>query len=145
MEQQIQTFIERMAIPPGKLGVKELRQREETWRALWSWIGDDVKYFVLRIGSLVRAIRRDYKGSLGELGEVKFEPKQFEIAVYEKRFNESDNKFYYERKVQIIPASAIMYFEFISEQDLASEVEEYALQAEDEDEPTAVEKGSLVV
>jgi len=128
METQIQTFLAEMQTSPKKMSIKKLREREETWRALWSWLSDDVKYFLLRIGSMVRILRRDYKGSMGELGEVKFVPSEFEVAVYEKRYNETDGKYYYERKVIKIPQSAVMMIEFISEQELAEEVDKYEVQ-----------------
>ena len=136
MEPTIQQFMEDMQTSPGKLGVKKLREREATWRALWSWLGDDVKYFVLRIGSMVRVVRRDYRGSTGMLGEVKFVPAEFEIAVYEKKYNDTDMKYYYETKVQKIPASAVMWFEFISEQELVSEDDKYEVQSLEEEEAT---------
>ena len=107
---------------------------------MWSWLGDDVKYFLLRIGSTVRAVRRDYRGSTGELGEVKFIPHEFEIATYEKRYNETDGKYYYETKVVKIPAAAVMFFEFISEQELAEEVDHYEIKSLEEEGLTVGEK-----
>jgi len=127
MEVGISQFVEELKTPINKMTIKKLREREEIWRALWSWLGDDVKYFLVRIGSQVRILRRDYKGSLGELGEVKFAPAEFEVAVYEKRYNETDGKYYYEQKVIKIPQSAVMMIEFISEQQLVEEVEQYAI------------------
>ena len=123
MDIKIVDFVERMQTPIKKMGVKELRDREQTWRSLWSWIPDEVKYLVYRVGSLVRLIRRDYKGSLGELGEVKFEVSEYELSVFEKRFNETDGKYYYEKKVVKIPSSAVMMLEFVSEMQLADEVD----------------------
>jgi len=133
MEATINQFIEELKTPVKSMTVKKLREREETWRALWSWLPDDVKYFVLRIGSTVRAVRRDYKGTFGELGEVKFVPSEFEIATYEKRYNELDGKYYYETKVVKIPAAAVMFFEFVSEQELAEEVDKYEIQSLEEE------------
>ncbi|MBW2562002.1 MAG: hypothetical protein JRE40_14275 [Deltaproteobacteria bacterium] len=114
--------------PVNKFKLSELQEREEFWRALWSWIPEDVKYFVLRIGQLVRVVRRDYKGSIGELGEVKFEAKELELAVYEKQYNYNDGKYYYEKKVLKIPYSAVFWLEFINEQQLAEEVDAYEVE-----------------
>ena len=133
MEASISQFVEEMKAPIKSMSITKLREREEIWRALWSWIGDDVKYFVLRVGTQVRAIRRDYKGSLGELGEEKFVPSEFNIATYEKRFSQTYGKYFYETKVQKIPAAAIMYFEFVSEQESAEEVEKYEIQPIEEE------------
>jgi len=119
MEYKIQEFIGGIQTPIKKLSLSELRDREETWRALWSWIPEDVKYLIYRIGSQVRIMRRDYKGSLGELGEIKFEVKEYEIVVYEKRYNENDGKFWLEHKVIKIPSGTVMMLEFMLDRELA--------------------------
>ena len=133
MEAYISQFIEEMKTSPGKLGVKKLREREVIWRALWSWLNDEAKFDLLRIGSMVRMVRRDYKGVLGELGQIKFVAESYEITVYEKVYNYNDGKYYYESKVVQIPAGAIMWKEYVTEQELATEVEEYAVQALEEE------------
>ena len=128
MEAKISQFIDDLKVPTKKFTIKQLREREETWRALWSWLSDDVKYFLLRIGSTVRILKRDYRGSIGELGEVKFAPSQFEVVVYEKKYDETDSKYYYEKKVQLIPQAAVMMLEFVTERELAETVESYEIQ-----------------
>lgn len=133
MEASISQFIEEMKAPPGKLGVKKLREREVIWRALWSWLNDEAKFDLLRIGSMVRMVRRDYKGVLGELGQIKFEPSIYEVTVYEKVYNYNDGKYYYESKVIQIPASAIMWKEYVTEQELVEEAEEPSLQSLEEE------------
>ena len=121
MEQGIVTFIERMQTPISKMGVKELRQREASWRALWSWIPENVKYLVYRIGSEVRILKRDYKGYIGELGAVAFEASQYEVHVYAKQYNETDGKFYFENKTLLIPSGAVMFLEFVHDRESADE------------------------
>ena len=123
MEGRISDFVDRMQTPITKMGIRELKEREQTWRSLWSWIPDEVKYFVYRVGSQIRILKRDYKGTMGELGEVKFEATQYELSVFEKRFNETDGKWYYEKKVVKIPSSATMMIEFIEDMKLASDVD----------------------
>jgi len=122
-ETEVSKFIERMQTPVKSLGIQELKQREEMWRALWGWIDDDVKFFVLRTGSMFRVMKRDYKGSVGELGACKFELKELELAVYEKTYNYVDGKNYFERKVLKIPGGTIMMLEYITERELAELVE----------------------
>lgn len=138
MDIEIQTFIEGIKTPVKKLTVKELQQREEIWRALWSWLDDDAKFLILRVGSVVRIVRRDYKGMVGELGQVHFTPSEIEVAVFEKQYNYNDGNFYYERKVVKIPESAIMWKEFITEQELAEEVEQYAVESLEGEEMSSV-------
>jgi len=119
MDLEIKDFLDGIQTPTRKLGVRELRKREELWRVLWGWIDEEVKYFVLRAGGTFRVAKRDWKGVMGELGAVKFEVKELELAVYEKVYNYNDGKTYYEQKVMKIPGSAIVYYEHISSQELA--------------------------
>ena len=136
MEATIQQFLEEMKVHPGKLGIKKLREREGIWRALWSWLGDEAKFDLLRVGSVVRLVRRDYKGVVGQLGQIKFEPSEYELTVFEKVYNYNDGKYYYESKTVQIPAAAIMWKEYVSEQELVVENEEYAVAPLEEEEAT---------
>lgn len=134
MEASISQFIEEMKTSPKKLGIKKLRQREEIWRALWSWLNDEAKFDLLRIGSIVRMVRRDYKGVLGELGQIKFVADEYEITVLEKVYNYNDGKYYYESKVIQIPAAAIMWKEYVTEQELVEEEEEFEVKPLEEED-----------
>lgn len=118
-------FLDQMQTPASKLNIKQLREREEFWRALWSWIDEDIKYFILRVGTQVRVVRRDYKGSLGELGLVHFDPKELEVRVYEKTYNYNDGKYYYEDKTLKIPFGAITWLEFIGTSEKAEDIERF--------------------
>lgn len=130
-------FIDQMQTPPTKLTIKQLREREDFWRALWSWIDEDIKYFILRVGTQVRVMRRDYKGSLGELGLVHFEPKEIEVKVYEKVYNYNDGKYYYEDKTLKVPFGAITWLEFIAKSEKAEEIERFEVAQLAEAEDTA--------
>jgi len=120
---KIPDFIEGMKTPIGKLTISQLRERESIWRALWSWLDEDCKYYLVRVGQTVRVFKRDYKGTTGELGAVKFALSEIELHVYEKTYNYSDGKYYMEDKVVKLPSGTIMLQEFINESVLASEVE----------------------
>lgn len=132
MEQNITEFVGRIQTPSKKMGVIELRQREETWRALWSWIDEEIKYYVLRVGSTMRIHRRDWKGSVGELGAVKFKLDEIELTVYEKTYNYVDGKHYLESKILKIPAGAIVFEEFILESTPFEETAPEVMGLEDE-------------
>lgn len=135
MELKVSEFVEGMQTPITKLTVSQLREREATWRALWSWIDDEIKYYVLRVGQNVRVLKRDYKGSVGELGAVKFTLSEIELHVYEKTYNYQDGKYYFEDKVVKIPSGAIVMQEFISESTLASDVEKPEVMGLDDNVP----------
>ena len=113
MESEIQQFIADFQKPINKFTIKELRKREEITRALWSWLDDEVKYYLVRVGSTLRLVGRDYKGRVGELGSVKFKVDELEVIVYEKVYNYNDGKYYWEDKVLKINDSTIAWKEFI--------------------------------
>jgi len=123
-----QQFTEGMQTPTKRLNVKELREREEFWRALWSWIDDEVKYFALRVGQQVRIVRRDYKGFVGELGQVHFDLSEIELHVYEKTYNYNDGQYYYEDKTIKLPSGGIAWHEFIHEVVEASVADQYEVE-----------------
>jgi hypothetical protein len=112
-----------LQVPIAELTVEQMQSLEQMWRTLWGWTDDTVKRFLFRIGTTIRLMRRDYKGNIGELGQVKFEPIQLEIATYEKSYNMTDGKYYYERKVVIYPYTTIGWIEEVIEQRPAEEVE----------------------
>jgi hypothetical protein len=132
---QLSEFVEGIQTPINKLSITQLRDREAFWRALWSWIDEEIKYYVLRVGQTVRIFKRDYKGSVGELGAVKFTLSEIEVHVYEKVYNYTDGKYYYEDKIVKIPSGAIVLQEFISESTLASDVEKPEVMGLDEESP----------
>ena len=119
----LQQFQEGMKTPILKLSKKQLQEREEFWRALWSWIPDEVKYYIYRVGQLVRVYLRNYRGSVGELGSVKFDCAELELEVYEKHYDETKGKYIYEQKTLKLPYSAVMWIETITEQTEAEQVE----------------------
>lgn len=119
-----QQFLEEIQTPTKNFTKKQLQEREEFWRALWSWIDDEVKRFILRPGTMVRIMGRDYKGKVGELGAVKFEPREIEVIVYERAYNYNDGKYYHEKKTIPYPGSAIAWYELISESELVEEERE---------------------
>ena len=122
-ELTLDKFQEGLKTPLTKLSKEELKQREEFWRALWSWIPDEVKYYVYRIGSIVRVYLRTYRGTMGELGAVKFAPTELELFVYEKHYDESKGKYFYETKTLKIPYTQLLYLEVIHESEEVDAVE----------------------
>lgn len=117
-------FKEGMQIPISKLSLKQLREREEFWRAIWSWVPDEVKYYIYRIGQLVRVQLRNYRHTTGELGPVKFDMSELELEVYEKSYIETKGKFIYEQKTLKLPSNAVMWIETITEQTEVDQVEQ---------------------
>lgn len=123
MGMTLQQFQEGMQTPTNKLSLQQLREREDYWRALWSWVPDEVKYYLYRVGQIVRVYLRTYKGTMGELGAVKFDPSELELEVYEKHYDESKGKYFYEQKTLKLPFSAVMYLETITDSQEADQVE----------------------
>ena len=124
MSKSIADFVEQLQRPIESLSDAECREELDTFRGLWSWIPDNVKYLTYRIGSTVRVVKRDYKGSAGELGAIKWQVEEYELAVQEKRYDESLGRFMYEQKVVQIPSGTVMMLEFIQKSISAEEVEQ---------------------
>lgn len=120
-----------MQTPTKKLSVTNLRAREEMWRILWGWIDEDVKKFVKVAGTTVRIMQLNYMGKVGELGQVKFEPKEIEVIIYEKVYDPTGNKYFYEQKIIQYPWNKIAWIETILESIPAEEVEKVAVEALD--------------
>ncbi|NVM24160.1 MAG: hypothetical protein HWN68_20570 [Desulfobacterales bacterium] len=106
-------FIAGIKTPVEKLTVSQLREREEVWRSLWSWTDENVKQFVLKAGTTVRIMKRNYQGTVGELGAVTFEPRMIEVITNEKTYNYNDGKYYFEEKVIQFPYTTIAWVEGI--------------------------------
>lgn len=128
-EVTINQFLDEVQTPIKKLSLTQLRKREEMWRALWSWLDDEVKLWLIHAGSTVRVVRRDYKGTTGELGSVKFDLKRVDLYTYEKQYNYNDGKYYFERKTVELDGSYIAWWEFISEATEVSEVDTYEVES----------------
>ena len=129
----MQEFLEGIQTPEKKLNITELREREAMWRALWSWTDETVKRYLLRAGTEIRIVQRNYQGKMGELGTVKFEPKEIEVSLTEKTYNYNDGKYYYEEKVVVYPFSSIAWVEGIIDSHEVAEVEPSLEDAIEED------------
>jgi len=132
MALDLQKFLEEIQTPVDKFTISELQEREQLWRALWSWLDDEVKRFLLRIGTTVRIMQRNYRGKVGELGQVKFEPKSIEISVLEKSYNYNDGKYYFEKKVVTYPYQTLAWIEGIVESEPVTDEERYEVESLEE-------------
>ena len=134
MELGIVDFLRDIETPTKRLTITQLREREDFWRSLWSYTPDEVKFYLKRIGTIVRVVKRDYKGQVGLLSEFKFNLSEVELVVEEKFYNSSEGRYYNEKKVTRIPASTIMLQEFILDSTPSDEADELAVMPIPDDE-----------
>jgi len=108
--------------PLEELTEDELRQECQGWRRLWTWIPEDCRYYLLRIGNPARIVTRQYRGYLGTLGQPHFQVTELEVNVVSKEYNPEDGHYYWETKTLRLPVGAIAHIEFLSNREEAEEV-----------------------
>lgn len=97
------------------LRVEELFSAYLNQKALLDWLDPKVKELLDRTGSIVRVVRRDYHPFLGELLEARWELKSVDVGVYEKTYDQSEGKYYFEKKIIRLDTGGTVNFEFITE------------------------------
>lgn len=100
----------------------EIRQELTLLRTLWDWLGDDVRYYIAKIGSPARVVTRNYKGYFGELLQPHFKLEEIEIGVADKHYEVAEGNYYRERKVLRLPVSAIMHLELVHKREIIEDI-----------------------
>lgn len=103
--------------PLSEMTEGELRQEVARWRRMWTWVPEDCKYYLARVGSLVRVINRSNKGYVGIMLQPHFELTEIEVEVENTEYNYEDGKRYLEDKVLRIPKNQLVHMEFIASQE----------------------------
>lgn len=98
--------------------LKEKEAEIRHWRNLWSWIEEDTKYYLTKVGSVCRIVTRNYTGYLGTFLQPHFTLKEFEIEVVKREYNYDDGEYYNENKVLRVPISQVTHIEFVSQREL---------------------------
>ena len=101
--------------PLEKMNMQELLEECKMWRNLWNWLDSGVKYYLARTGSICGVMIRNYHRYIGTLLECKFDLVSIEIGTYEKVYDITDGRYYYERKIVKIPAGQITSIDWIAE------------------------------
>lgn len=113
--------------PIKSLGVKQLRSELEAWRSLSTWIDDVTRYYLSNMGQMVRIVRRDYKGYLGDFLGAKFILDEVEVGVYDKVYDQNLGRYFQEKKIIKVGEGSVVSMEFIQERHEAIEADEEAL------------------
>jgi len=100
---------------------EELIEEVQMWRRLWTWIEEDVKYYLTQIGSPCRVILRNYQGYLGRMLQPHFKLSEVELETVREEFNYEDGHRYMETKVIRTPITQIVHLELISEREVKEE------------------------
>jgi len=108
--------------PTDGMSKAELLDEVRTWRNLWTWVEEDSKYYLTKVGQMCRLTTRNYKGHLGRLLTPHFVLKELELEVVEREYNYDDGRYYIEAKTLRIPITQITHIEIISERELAEEL-----------------------
>jgi hypothetical protein len=105
-----------------KLSKKELQEKLEFYEKIWSMIDPSVRELLEKLGTLVAVTGGDYKRRVGQLIGVKFTVDSIDLGVYEKTYDYTDGKYYFEKKIIRIYWTNIKDIQFIIERE--AEIEE---------------------
>tara|TARA_Y100000310_G_scaffold335926_1_gene419175 strand:- start:4444 stop:4875 length:432 start_codon:yes stop_codon:yes gene_type:complete len=113
--------LERQYQDIDKMTETELREELAQFRVMWSWVPEDLKYWLHKVGSLGRLVTRNYEGYLGRIMQPHFKLTDIEIEVTKDEFNYEEGRHYLESKTVRFPVSQLTHFEFINAQELVEE------------------------
>ncbi len=97
---------------------EELIEELDTYRNLWTWVEEDLKWWLCHIRYHCRLVRRDYKGLEGVLGQCHFELKAIDIDVRSEDYDYFKNEVKIEQKTITIPVNQLIDWEMIHEQEV---------------------------
>ena len=98
-----------------KMSVKQKNTEIEAWRNLWSYTPSEVKYYLLKSGTQMALTMRNYKRHLGVLLSTRWDIKDIEIGVYEKEYDPTSGKYFFERKIIKLNPQSVIDTQWIQE------------------------------
>ena len=132
MGTEVRDFLAFEKSPIVDMSEADLRSECGTWRLVYNMLPREVETWLSRMYDVVRFTRRNYQGSVGILLGFKMEATEYTIGLTESAFDVLRGKRIVEDKLLVIPASAIMYHEFIGEtRDYDPSLEESAIAAQE--------------
>jgi len=96
-----------------RMSKADLQSEVKLWRAVVSWLDDDTKHYLAHMGQLVRVVRRDYHGFLGEFIRPMLTLKGVAVNVYEEFYDNNVGHKVGEQKIVELTTGAIVNIEFI--------------------------------
>jgi len=104
-------LFEKQQTPLDKMTKDELASELTVYRSLFTWLNDDVKYWLTHIRQEYHIIRRDYKDVHGLLGQPHFKLESIDVDVVERTYKYSKGIAEYETKTVTIPVSQMVDYE----------------------------------
>ena len=107
--------------PYKKMSRSELEVELTKWRNIWTWVEPDIQFYLTRVNSLVRFVRRDYKSIEGRLGQVHSDIKSIEIDTQEREYDYTQGEAAYLTRTVTCPLSNMADFSFIHTKEVVRE------------------------
>lgn len=104
--------------PLEELTLEELRSELANFRAMWSWLPENVKWHVARVGHDVRIQGRDYKVRQGQMGRTLFDVLSIDLHIIEEERDYIRGEIVAIEKVSTIPFNQIVQFDEILESEV---------------------------
>lgn len=97
------------------LDKEELINRLVMFEVMWDAIDSGTKYWMQKLYSFVRGIRRDYQPIFGVLVGLEFELKRMDIWTETKYHDYQEDKEIMERKIARISPNSLVQIDFVQE------------------------------
>ena len=98
-----------------KMSKKDMETEITAWRNLWSYMPSEVKYYLLKSGTMIGVTMRNYKRHLGVLLSTHWDINELEVGVYEKEYDQNTGKYYFERKIIKLNPQSVIDIQWIAE------------------------------
>lgn len=109
--------------PVEKMNKEELQQECQSFRNIWSYIPDEMKYFLSKMGSPVIIIDRSNRRHFGRYIGFLTEWKAHKVLSVSLEYDVIKRKQYVEKGQEIVFASNIVTMNFLDERDIFVEPE----------------------
>lgn len=107
--------------PLNKMSKAEVIEELDTYRKLWTWMPEELKAWLCRIGYPTRLIRRNFQAEVGTLGTPHFEIQSLDLNCMSEKRDYFKKETTIEVKTVNIKMGDLAGFEFIH----SSEVEPF--------------------
>lgn len=100
--------------PLESMSREELEAELTNWRNLWTYIPEDERIMLSRIGQSFRLVLRNYHGYFGDFIGFRSSVSHYEVRVFDRVYEPSESKYYFEAKIMLVPTSAVNHIEFVN-------------------------------
>ena len=123
MSKEFRDFLSTLSPEVATLNLADAQAECRAWRVMWETAPETMRQWLLRIGDVVRPVRRNYTSDLGVLLSLTLVPEILQVGVEGVAYDSVKQTNYLERKILEIPFNAVMYWEWVSERERFDQIQ----------------------